>query len=168
MDDILKDVVRNGTGTGAAIAISSGGKTGTTTDSRDLWYIGYTRELATAIWAGNSDGTVVTGYSTYGGTISAPIWRDFMNTLYYSGVFYEKPAPVEEPIEEEPAEDEEITPEEELPDDEVEPLPGEDETDRGEEVLPPGPGDEQNSVIPETTDIYSKQKKDTRLPDLPQ
>lgn len=167
-DDILKDVVRNGTGTGAAIAISSGGKTGTTSDSRDLWYVGYTRELSTAIWAGNSDGKVVTGYSTYGGSVSAPIWRDFMNTLYYSGVFYEKPAPVEEPVEEETPEDEEITPEEDLPDDEAEPLPGEDETDRGGEVLPPGPGDEQNPVIPETTDIYSKQKKDTRLPDLPQ
>jgi penicillin-binding protein 1A len=173
MDSILKDVVRKGTGTGATIAISSGGKTGTTTDSRDLWYVGYTRELATAIWAGNSDGTVVKGYSTYGGNVSAPIWRDYMNSLYYSGVFYEKPVPVEEPEEEEPSEndedeDEETIPEEELPGDEVETLPGNDELDNGEGVLPPGPGDEQNPVIPGTTDIHSREKKDTRLPDLPQ
>jgi penicillin-binding protein 1A len=168
MDGILKDVVRKGTGTPAAIAINSGGKTGTTSDSRDLWYVGYTRELATAVWAGNSDGKVVTGYGTYGGSVSAPIWRDYMNTLYYTGVFYEKPAPVEEPIEEEPDEDEEITPEEESPDDGLEPLPGEDETDRGEEVLPPGPGGEQNPVIPESIDNHNRQKKDTRMPDLPQ
>lgn len=172
MDGILKDVVRNGTGTAAAIAISSGGKTGTTTDSRDLWYVGYTRELSTAIWAGNSNGTVVKGYGTYGGSVSAPIWRDYMNTLHYSGVFYEKPekpAPVKEPEEEEEeaAEDEEdeATPEEESPTDEIENLPGDDEPESGEGVLPPGPGEEPNPVIPETTDI---REKHTRLPDLPQ
>ena len=161
-------MVRHGTGTQAAIAISSGGKTGTTTDSRDLWYVGYTRELSTAVWAGNSDGTVVTGYSTYGGSVSAPIWRDYMNNLYYSGVFYEKPAPVEEPVEEEPAEDEgiETTPEEELP--------GEAETrlvmmtwttGRG---ITTGPDDEQNPVIPGTSDTTNRDKQNTRLPDLPQ
>lgn len=169
VDDILKDVVRIGTGTPATIAISSGGKTGTTTDSRDLWYVGYTRELSTAVWAGNSDGTVVTGYSTYGGSVSAPIWRDYMNNLYYSGVFYEKPAPVEEPVEEEPAEDEgiETTPEEELPG-EAETPPGNDDLDNGGEVLPPGPDDEQNPVIPGTSDTTNRDKQNTRLPDLPQ
>ncbi|HHV16731.1 MAG TPA: hypothetical protein GXX58_09215, partial [Gelria sp.] len=111
--------------------------------------------------------TVVKGYGTYGGSVSAPIWRDYMNTLYYSGVFYEKPAPVKEPEEEEePAEDEEdeATSEEELPADEIETLPGDDETS-GEGVLPPGPDEEPNPVIPETTDI---REKHTRLPDLPQ
>ncbi|HEX3011254.1 MAG TPA: PBP1A family penicillin-binding protein [Syntrophomonadaceae bacterium] len=109
IDDILQDVVRYGTGTSARIALKSGGKTGTTTDSRDLWYMGYTSELVTAIWAGNSDGTPVKGYGTYGGTVAAPIWRNYMNTLYYAGVFNEKP---EAESEETPAVEEQPTTEE--------------------------------------------------------
>lgn len=91
MDDILKDVVNYGTGTSAKIELSSGGKTGTTTQSLDLWYVGYTSELVTAVWAGNSDNSEVKGYSTYGGTVCAPVWRNYMNTLYYNGVFEETP-----------------------------------------------------------------------------
>lgn len=125
IDDILQDVVRYGTGTSARIVLTSGGKTGTTTDSRDLWYMGYTKELVTAVWAGNSDGTPVKGYSTYGGTVAAPVWRNYMNSLYYSGVFEEKPEPEpqeeEAPVEEEPVVEEE---EPEQPDEQ----PGEDET----------------------------------------
>ncbi len=94
MDSMLKDVVRYGTGRSAAIAIKSGGKTGTTTDSRDLWYLGYTQDLATAIWVGNSDGKAVSGYGTYGGSVSAPIWRDYMGSLFYSSILKEKPQPV--------------------------------------------------------------------------
>jgi penicillin-binding protein 1A len=73
MTDILQQAVRYGTGTSAAIAITSAGKTGTTTDSRDLWYVGYIDELATAVWVGNSDNTPVTGYRSYGGAVAAPI-----------------------------------------------------------------------------------------------
>ncbi len=98
-----------------------------------------------------------------------------MNSLYYSGVFYEKPVPVEETEEEEPSEndedeDEQTIPEGELPGDEAETLPGDDDLDSGEGVLPlpPGPGDEQNPVIPENTDINNRDKKDTKLPGLPQ
>ncbi|MEN6350408.1 MAG: penicillin-binding transpeptidase domain-containing protein, partial [Syntrophomonas sp.] len=106
MDSMLKDVVRYGTGSSAAIAIKSGGKTGTTTDSRDLWYVGYTEELATAVWVGNSDGKAVGGYSTYGGKVSGPIWRDYMNSLYYGYVLEEKPLPksIEEESPSEPTE----------------------------------------------------------------
>jgi hypothetical protein len=87
------------------------------------------------------------------------------------GCKYEKPAPVEEPVEEEPSEDEgeATTPEEELPGGEAETPPGNDELDNGGEVLPPpGPGGEQNPVIPENTETNNRDKKDTRLPDLPQ
>ncbi|MDD2620924.1 MAG: PBP1A family penicillin-binding protein, partial [Syntrophomonadaceae bacterium] len=91
MNDMLRDVVRYGTGKSAAIAIKSGGKTGTTTDSRDLWYLGYTDDLASAVWVGNSDGKVVSGYGTNGGSVSAPLWRDYMNTLFYSYLLQEKP-----------------------------------------------------------------------------
>lgn len=93
MNETLQQTVRYGTGSNAAIAIASAGKTGTTTDSRDLWYVGYIDELTTAVWVGNSDNTPVTGYRTYGGSVAAPIWRDYMNQLFYSYWLEKKPAP---------------------------------------------------------------------------
>lgn len=92
MDEILTGVVSWGTGTRAAIAIRSAGKTGTTTDSRDLWYVGYTSDLVTAVWIGNSDGTPVTGPGTSGGGLAAPVWREYMSSLYYRGALQQKPA----------------------------------------------------------------------------
>ncbi|HZK44034.1 MAG TPA: PBP1A family penicillin-binding protein [Syntrophomonadaceae bacterium] len=120
MDNILRDVVRYGTGSPTKVAIASGGKTGTTTDSRDLWYVGYTNELVTAVWVGNSDGKPVGGYSTYGGTVAGPIWRDYMNTLIYNRILKEAPAPTPPPIPVEEEEEEEEEEDEEL-EDELEP-----------------------------------------------
>jgi len=91
MDSILKNAVQKGTASNAAIAISSGGKTGTTSDSRDLWYVGYTDDLSTAIWAGNSDGSSGQGLNLYGGSVAAPIWHDYMAELYYSNKLDKKP-----------------------------------------------------------------------------
>lgn len=54
-------------------------KTGTTTDWRDNWTIGYTNYLVTGVWAGNSDGHPMR--STSGVTGAAPIWHDFMETV---------------------------------------------------------------------------------------
>jgi len=96
MDNILKAVVSEGTGTNARIGISSGGKTGTTEGksgnktSQDLWYIGYTSELVTAVWAGNSDNSEIKGFGTYGGTVCGPVWRNYMNKLISQGVLTEK------------------------------------------------------------------------------
>ncbi|MDD2586628.1 MAG: PBP1A family penicillin-binding protein [Syntrophomonadaceae bacterium] len=123
MNDVLTDVVRHGTGKPAAIGISSAGKTGTTTNSRDLWYMGYIGELSTAVWAGNSDGTAVTGAGAYGGSVCGPVWRDYMNSLLYSNALEKKPAP--RVIEEEPEEEE--TPEEELEQEGTELEPGNEE-----------------------------------------
>lgn len=54
-------------------------KTGTTTDWRDNWTIGYTRYLVTGVWAGNSDGHPMR--NTSGITGAAPIWHDFMEAI---------------------------------------------------------------------------------------
>jgi len=95
MDSILKAVVSQGTGTNAQIAISSGGKTGTTEgkaggkSTQDLWYVGYTSEIVTAVWVGNSDNTEVKGFGTYGGTVAGPVWRDYMNRLINNGALKE-------------------------------------------------------------------------------
>ncbi|MGS0763548.1 PBP1A family penicillin-binding protein [Syntrophomonas curvata] len=171
MDSILNDVVRCGTGSRAAIAIKSGGKTGTTTDSRDLWYVGYTRELSTAVWAGNSDGTVVKGYSSYGGSISAPIWRDYMNTLYYGKIFYEKPAPTP-PVEEELPDEGELAPEDELPGEEIPQDEEETSPDKGgeggqQEELPPAGEEKKPPVIPEQPE-ENPAGGTSGLPQLPQ
>lgn len=87
MDKILKAVVKQGTGSNARIAVSSGGKTGTTegrsgnSTSQDLWYVGYTSDLSTAVWVGNADNSEIKGFSTYGGTVAGPVWRDYMNQV---------------------------------------------------------------------------------------
>lgn len=113
MDSILKSVVAYGTGTGAQIAIRSGGKTGTTTQSRDLWYLGYTAQLSTAVWVGNSDNQPVGGSRVSGGGTSGLVWRDYMNRLISQGVLVvpgnqeslEQPPVEETPGEELPAEE---------------------------------------------------------------
>ncbi len=130
MDSMLKDVVNYGTGNRAKIAIPCGGKTGTTTDSKDLWFVGYTSELLTAVWIGNSDGQKVHGGSSFGGSVAAPIWRDYMNQLIYSNMFEEvpfKPQPVPEPKKEETLDEEDG-----LQDEESDTI----ETENGEDTLP--------------------------------
>ena len=57
-------------------------KTGTTTDFRDNWTVGYTPTLVAGVWAGNSDGTPMRNAT--GVTGAAPIWRDFMTQVQAS------------------------------------------------------------------------------------
>jgi penicillin-binding protein 1A len=85
--DALKGVVTSGTGTGANIGRPDGtaGKTGSTDDNHDAWFVGYTPALSTAIWMGYSDSNTrslknIKGVSTvYGGTIPASTWKDYMS-----------------------------------------------------------------------------------------
>ncbi|MDD3269738.1 MAG: PBP1A family penicillin-binding protein [Syntrophomonadaceae bacterium] len=164
MDEMLKDVVRYGTGRTAAIAIKSGGKTGTTNDSRDLWYLGYTADLATAIWVGNSDGQAVSGYASYGGSVSAPVWRDYMNSLFYSYILKDKPQPKytqeqEKPVDDglttkeqdetvpEVQEDDKLSPVEELPPDSTETSPDFQEQTPTLPAPDEKPGDQENISI---------------------
>lgn len=84
--DALKGVVNNGTGTGANIGRPDGtaGKTGSTDDNHDAWFVGYTPALSTAIWMGYSDSNTrslknIKGVATvYGGTIPASTWKAYM------------------------------------------------------------------------------------------
>ena len=169
MDSMLGEVVAWGTGTRAAIPIRSAGKTGTTTDSRDLWYVGYTTDLVTAVWIGNSDGAPVTGSGTSGGSLAAPVWRNYMNALYYQGVLQQKPtySYQKEPVKEEPEVPEETdTPEniddgeeietgEDAPaqeaDNELEtpvPDPGVDPDEDEGIPLSPSPGESDSQILP--------------------
>lgn len=66
-------------------------KTGTTNDWRDNWTIGYTPDLVTAVWAGNSDNTPMEKVS--GVTGAAPIWHDFMEEVLKDTPVHEFPTP---------------------------------------------------------------------------
>ncbi|MBY0296967.1 MAG: PBP1A family penicillin-binding protein, partial [Methylobacterium sp.] len=76
MVDLLAAVVREGTGKGARVAVPSGGKTGTTQDNRDAWFIGFTADLVVGVWLGNDDNSPMEGVT--GGDLPAAIWRDFV------------------------------------------------------------------------------------------
>lgn len=78
LNAMLEQVVLRGTGGGAYIGTAMAGKTGTTDQEHDAWFVGYTPELVTAVWIGDDTGTDA-GYT--GGTIPATIWRDFMGQV---------------------------------------------------------------------------------------
>lgn len=77
LTDVLQGVVARGTGTAAQIGRPVAGKTGTTDSQRDVWFVGYVPQLATAIWVGNDDYSPL-GHGATGGGAVAPIWKDFM------------------------------------------------------------------------------------------
>lgn len=75
--NMLESAVLHGTGGNAYIGRPMAGKTGTTDDTKDAWFVGYTPDVATAVWIGDDfDGTL---QGLTGGTVPAAIWRDFMN-----------------------------------------------------------------------------------------
>ncbi len=77
MNHMLGETIRTGTGRRAAIpGRPSGGKTGTSQDFRDAWFIGYTADLVVGVWVGNDDGTPMERVT--GGGLPAIIWHDFM------------------------------------------------------------------------------------------
>ncbi|RDI74096.1 PBP-1a-fam: IA-type penicillin-binding protein [Gaiella occulta] len=79
---ILEDNVSYGTGTRAAFGRPAAGKTGTTDRHADAWFVGYTPDLATAVWMGYQAGEIpmenVHGIAVAGGTFPAQIWRLMM------------------------------------------------------------------------------------------
>jgi penicillin-binding protein 1A len=88
INEALEDIVQHGTGTAAAEVPNAHGKTGTTSDSRDAWFAGFTPELTTVIWVGrenrdkagklNKKEPYLAMPGATGGHLCAPIWKDFM------------------------------------------------------------------------------------------
>ena len=76
MTTIMKTVITNGTGRAASIGKPAAGKTGTTDDSKDAYFIGYTPDIVTGVWVGNDDNSKMGNIT--GGTVPALIWRDVM------------------------------------------------------------------------------------------
>jgi len=79
---MLQRVVCCGTGTAANIGRPVAGKTGTAQDYTNVYFAGYTPQVATAVWVGFPNGQIPMdtyyGSSVFGGTVAAPIWQDFM------------------------------------------------------------------------------------------
>ncbi len=74
---MLEDVINHGTGyPNAIIGRPAAGKTGTTSDFRDAWFVGFTPDLVTAVWMGNDNYTPMD--EAYGGGVPASIWARFM------------------------------------------------------------------------------------------
>ncbi len=76
---MMQGVVSNGSGhaAGAGLGRAIAGKTGTSQDFNDAWFVGFTPDLVTAVWIGFDDNSSL-GDKETGGTLSAPIWHDYM------------------------------------------------------------------------------------------
>jgi len=75
MDKMLMGVVAEGTGQRARLS-GAAGKTGTSQDFRDAWFVGYRGEITAGVWLGNDDATPMAGVT--GGGLPAELWHDFM------------------------------------------------------------------------------------------
>jgi membrane peptidoglycan carboxypeptidase len=77
---MMRGVVTNGTGKNAAIGLGEVGKTGTTDDNVDLWFIGFipSKNVVTSVWLGNDDNSPTKGSSAQ----AAQLWGNYMGSVY--------------------------------------------------------------------------------------
>ena len=78
MTDVLKGVIQRGTGAGANFGRPACGKTGTTDEDKDAWFIGYTPEIVGALWMGYDQPKAMD--EVFGATYCAPIWKQAVST----------------------------------------------------------------------------------------
>lgn len=83
MRDFLQDVVNRGTAAGAVrqnagLTVQAAGKTGTTSDFRDAWFVGFTPDLVAGVWMGCDDPIFTLGENKTGSVCAAPVWARFM------------------------------------------------------------------------------------------
>jgi penicillin-binding protein 1A len=84
--EILEQNIQGGTGTHATIGCPAAGKTGTTDDNTDAWFVGFTPHLTTAVWMGYPKDDIQMnglyfGRNVDGGTFPADIWGDYMGRI---------------------------------------------------------------------------------------
>lgn len=84
--EVLAANVTSGTGRNAALRRQpAAGKTGTTQDNADVWFVGYTPQLATAVWIGSPEDrtrVVIRGVTQFGAKLPAQIWKEFMEPYH--------------------------------------------------------------------------------------
>lgn len=82
---LMSGVIENGSGRGARFDRPAAGKTGTSQDYRDAWFVGFTADLVAGVWVGNDDDSPTRRVT--GGGAPAAIWHDFMTAAYGTGRF---------------------------------------------------------------------------------
>ncbi|MCS6913148.1 MAG: PBP1A family penicillin-binding protein [Myxococcales bacterium] len=93
MVDLMQNVVQNGTGRKAlALGRPVAGKTGTSNDFRDAWFIGFTPDLLCGVWVGRDDFKSI-GPDATGGQTALPLWLDFMQRAHPPGPVRDFPIP---------------------------------------------------------------------------
>ncbi len=82
MQNMLYDVLYHGTGAPAAINanfhLNAGGKTGTTSNWKEAWFAGFTKNLVTVVWFGFDDARKSLGRNRTGAVVAAPVWMNYM------------------------------------------------------------------------------------------
>jgi len=85
LTNMLQDVVQRGTAyqavVGGGFTLPSAGKTGTTDDGTDVWFIGFTSDLVTGVWMGLDTPQKIKANAA-GGVLAAPAWTAFMRQVY--------------------------------------------------------------------------------------
>ncbi|HVL65689.1 MAG TPA: PBP1A family penicillin-binding protein, partial [Vicinamibacterales bacterium] len=98
MSSMLADVINAGTGfraRQAGFTLPAAGKTGTTNDYLDAWFVGYTPKVVTGVWIGfDQPATIIS--NGYGGELAVPIWANFMKTATkgHKQEWFERPSTV--------------------------------------------------------------------------
>ncbi|MCI8327205.1 MAG: PBP1A family penicillin-binding protein [Lachnospiraceae bacterium] len=164
MTDILKGVLTNGTGRGLSLSgMPCAGKTGTTNDNKDGWFVGYTRYYTTSVWVGYDMPRTLDGLS--GATYPGNIWKNFMEKVHVGLpaqeflTYASKKKEPEEPVEPEPLEQGD-QPDENVP---------EDSQPETTEEQPPVP--EDNTQVPQVPQEDGEQQppvpEDVGQPEVP-
>lgn len=159
---MLQNVITSGTGRAANIGRPAAGKTGTTDDYKDAWFVGYTPDLVAAVWMGHDQPKSMPGIS--GGSIPARLWADFMRKAllgvppkdFTGALIQSRPSlgdvsPEQVTPQNSPADNEQ--PPVEKPQDTT-PKPGDNPTPEGQDNRPPEnntPKPEQNTTTPPPT-----------------
>ncbi len=94
MNDIMNDVIWKGTGRRAQALKRHdiAGKTGTTNDSKDAWFVGFNPDILTAVWVGMDDYSTL-GRWEYGANSALPIWLEYMHTALDGKPEHKRPQP---------------------------------------------------------------------------
>jgi penicillin-binding protein 1A len=103
MVSMLQDVMDRGTGAAArqwGVRVPIGGKTGTTNDFKDAWFVGFSSSLVVGVWVGFDQPRTIAP-NAYGSRYALPIWSDFMRQAvrYRRATEFETPATLrDEPL----------------------------------------------------------------------
>ncbi|MDN2581933.1 transglycosylase domain-containing protein [Aquibium sp. ELW1220] len=103
MNAMMAETIRTGTARKADFGWPAAGKTGTSQNARDAWFVGYTANLTTGVWFGNDDATPMKGVT--GGSLPAIAWKDFMTAAHEGvpvvalpGAGWRRYLPADEPV----------------------------------------------------------------------